>query len=429
MDVTEASECDWESELGIACCGSCSSIAQYLTRKASGIDPSIKWRSMVSSYNITENLSTKSSACDRAAECDASRKRQRCETAEDLAANMLLLQGILDASIPGAREQYDEVHMSTGCFDHSEPGVLSRAATFIHRQDTENPVDLNELYGGHDIWPAENTERSCPTACQKASADSSFPDLSSLHSASDLRSLLSCSASRAPSMRISTHTAPQVTVLFIDIKGFTSACAAMPAARVGEWVADFYARVDAAAAAHGVAKAEVRGDCCICVAGAAGAVPSRAFAAADNDPCADQATRMLAFAAALHAALQTLSAGGAATATRMGIATGEASFLVSDGAVHFVRAQGEAAALAMQMEKLAAPGSVHVHHSAALRWAAEARRPPPPTARVGCHDAGREPQRAAVFDCAAGAFSPAEESASAAVAGGRGLRRSASALL
>jgi class 3 adenylate cyclase len=229
-----------------------------------------------------------------------------------------------------------------------------------------------------------------------------------------------------------------VTVLSIDIKDFTNTCAAMPAGSVGDWVAEFYERIDAVAAAHGVSKVEVRGDCCICVSGAAGAVPTHAFAAAAADPRADQATRMLAFAAALHADLRTLSAGGAATATRMGIATGAADVLVSDGATHFVTVQGDAAALAARMESLASPGAVYVHRSTAIRWAAEARCVPPPTAWVHC-GAGGGLQRAAVFDCAAGSFrsagdAPAADVAPATATGGRagearGLRKIASAVL
>ena len=116
-----------------------------------------------------------------------------------------------------------------------------------------------------------------------------------------MQSITSNTSSRNTPLRMSTHTA-QVTVLSIDIKGFTTSCAAMPAARVGEWVAAFYCHVDAAAAAHGVSKVEVRGDCCICVTGAEGDVPARAVAApAGEDRRADQATRMLSFAAALHA--------------------------------------------------------------------------------------------------------------------------------
>jgi class 3 adenylate cyclase len=220
------------------------------------------------------------------------------------------------------------------------------------------------------------------------------------------------SASRSLSIRITTHIAPQVTVLCIDIKGFTATCAAMPASSVGEWVSSFYERVDRVAASHGISKVEVRGDCCICVSGVEGSVPSPAMAAAAADRIADQATRMLAFAAALHADLAALPLGSSGapttTAVRMGMATGEAAFLVgcpvSPDAAPFASTQGDVVALAMRMEALATPGAVHVHRSTALKWAAEARSPPPPTAAVECE--GRGPQRAAVYDCAARAFRP-----------------------
>jgi class 3 adenylate cyclase len=73
------------------------------------------------------------------------------------------------------------------------------------------------------------------------------------------------------SLKLRRYAAAGATVLVMDIKGFTAGCAAMSAGEVGEWVVEFYARVDAAAAAHGVRKAEVRGDCCVCVAGVEGA--------------------------------------------------------------------------------------------------------------------------------------------------------------
>ena len=208
--------------------------------------------------------------------------------------------------------------------------------------------------------------------------------------------------SRPPSLRITTHTIPQATLLFIDIKGFTSTCASMTAGSVGEWVAAFYERVDVAAAAHGVSMVEVRGDCCICIAGAEGAVPGRAFAAAAADPAASQATRILAFAAALHADLATLPAGAAATVARMGVATGEVSLLVSDGAAPFASVNGDTAALAAQMEALSCHGAAHVHWSTATLWAAEARRPPPSAIHIEC--GGRGVQLAAVYDCAARDF-------------------------
>ena len=172
-------------------------------------------------------------------------------------------------------------------------------------------------------------------------------------------------------MRLSTFNFPILTILCIDIKGFTAGCAAMDAQRVGEWVAEFYERVAVAAAAHGVSTVEVRGDCCICVTGVEGAVPSPLFADAAADAAHDQASRMLAFASAVHAGLASLTyaggGGGAATATatRMGVATGEATLLV--GAREFVSVLGETIAMAMRMESLAEPGAALLHSSAVER--------------------------------------------------------------
>ena len=187
----------------------------------------------------------------------------------------------------------------------------------------------------------------------------------------------------------------------------------MPASSVGEWVSAFYERVELAAASHGVSKVEVRGDCCICVSGIEGAVPSPGLADAAADRGADQATRMLAFASALHADLATLPVGAAglpsATAARIGIATGEAALLVgcplAPDAAPFASVQGDVVALAARMEALSSPGAAHVHKSTALKWATEGRRPPPPPVSVECE--GRGPQRAAVYDCAARRFRPA----------------------
>ena len=241
------------------------------------------------------------------------------------------------------------------------------------------------------------------------------------------------SFTRAGSIRPISYTASTVTILFIDIKGFTAECAAMPAGRVGEWVSAFYERVDIVAAAHGVSRTESRGDCCVCVAGAEGCIPPPAVSASSaHDRRSNQATRMLAFAAALHADLASLpggAAGVAPTAVRMGMATGGASFLVSDScadpdAEAFASVHGAAEIAAREMEAESAPGAVFLHRSAALRWAAESRLPPPPMLECGS-------RRAAVYDLVAAAFrdAPAAEAAAAAGddCGARRLRRGASA--
>jgi hypothetical protein len=142
---------------------------------------------------------------------------------------------------------------------------------------------------------------------------------------------------------------------------------------------------------------------------------------------------MLRFAAALHASLASLATGsGAATRARMGVAFGEAAFLLAADAAAppadegdgddggggggggdcggFVSVQGDVVNVAARMESLAAPGLAVVHSSAALRWAAEAAegadagagRSAPVLRPRPCK--GKEPQPAAVFDLAAGAF-------------------------
>ena len=219
------------------------------------------------------------------------------------------------------------------------------------------------------------------------------------------------------SMLLTTHLAVGVTVLCIDIKNFTAGCAEMSAGEVGEWVADFYELVDRTAAAYGVRKAEVRGDCCICVAGTAGTAPWAV--AGEQDGPADQATRMLAFAADLWGELGGLACpGGRVTSVRMGVASGDVSFLVGDasagpGGRGFMSVQGEAVGLAMRMEALSEPGTVLAHRSTAQRWAAEAAgRAAPGLFRVDGKSHG--PQHAAAFDCAYRVFQPPPSTATLA---------------
>ena len=139
---------------------------------------------------------------------------------------------------------------------------------------------------------------------------------------------------------------------------------------------------------------------------------------------------MLAFAAALHAKVAALPVGGggtgsketSGTAVRMGMATGEAVFYVGgDGSSPFASVTGAAAAAAARMEAQAGPGLARVHRSTADKWAAEARRAPPATVRVE-GGAGREMERAAEFDCAAGEFRNFAASAAASAAAASGDR-------
>ena len=345
----------------------------------------------------TENSISSSHKRPMASETDAESQKRRA-TVTNVNVDIQKVREMLEASLSN---DYSEVYNTAS--RHSQESVKRRDD--LHTADTP-------------VFPLTSTSTRSPYLknCPHSMTSPSLFSMASTVSDDEASRHQSCAStpwplSRAASLKLTTHALPDVTVLFIDIKGFTSACAAMTAARVGEWVADFYERVDAVAAAHGVSKIEVRGDCCVCVAGVAGRIPYRAIAHAADDPLGDQATRMLAFAAALHADLATLPSSGpaAATTTRMGIASGEVAFLVSDAAagpdiVHFASVRGDAVDTAGWMEALAAAGEALVHMSAADRWAAEGRRAPPATVCMEVKGGGL--QRAAVFDCTEQAFRP-----------------------
>jgi class 3 adenylate cyclase len=427
-----------ESNFSLALSNIGSELAHYLTKKGSGVDTLIKWGEILCPHaNDTSshmNPFQKRSLPPCSDSVGEACGKRHCRAAvPELTAEIDLVQQLLSASIPSHRREWGaNLHMSC---EGSSTYTFESSTT---RDLTHNDGDLYQLDDPYSGRSFTDIELGNSAARPRTIPGTPCTECSYLSEASTPISLSSLCSWSPRTMRLSTHIVSQATVLFIDIKGFTSACAAMPASRVGEWVADFNERVDAAAAAHGVAKVEARGDCCVCVTGAAGAVPSRAFPAAAADPRADQATRMLAFAAALHEDLRTLSAAGAATATRMGVASGEVTFFVSAAAdaaagpaaaaACFASAQGDAVALAARMEALAGPGAVRVHRSAAHRWAAETRSPPPPSGLVD-GGAGRGPQRAAVFDCTARAFRPAAPAPARAASADRaaGLRRSASA--
>ena len=410
-----------ESDLDLAWSSSCSELAEYLTRKGAGVDPGIKWGHVpaVSCEQVHASCGKRSISSE-----ESITLQKRRATVESLSVDIREVKELLEASLAKEFIKNDEkIYMTFGGPRKSVDFLLSMAAepSRDHSRYSNAPIPMSALY---PKWYQEDDDENQLTSSSSPSSNAPMPGFSSHEQIySNLNSMTSTPTSRAPSMKLTTHSLHDVTVLFIDIKGFTSACAAMPAARVGEWVADFYERVDAVAAAHGVSKIEVRGDCCVCVAGVAGRIPYRAIADPAADPRDDQATRMLAFAAALHADLATLPSSGpaAATTTRMGIASGEVAFLVSDAAAGpdaapFASVRGDAVDGAARMEALAAAGEALVHKSAADRWAAEGGPSPPATVCVEVKGGGL--QRAAVFDCAARAFRPAARAASACSAGG-----------
>ena len=371
------------SKLGLTWSSSSSTLAQYLAPKDATIDPTF-----------------------RLGRCSADTSDYSADTKAQKRAS----DEVYDKSSAKRIRNPDMLDITADTF---KPTVLTNG----------NDIQDKEEMSFHSMQGQAALSRT--NSCECPSIDELLSSIQSLSS-------ISTGASHnAGTRRLLTYIVRDVTVLSIDIKGFTAQCAAMPAGRVGEWVAAFYERVDAAAAAHGVDKVEVRGDCCICVAGAQGRIPSRAVAAAGEEDRRDsQVTRMLAFAAALHSDLASLHAGGGSgpvTTTRMGVATGEAAFLVSSGnsdGAGFVSVQGNVVGLAAHMEAVAEPGGVYLHQSSAEQWAAETGRESPAMLHVA--HASAEAPRAAVFDFAAGGFRGAARTSSAAAssAWGRGLKYS-----
>ena len=196
-------------------------------------------------------------------------------------------------------------------------------------------------------------------------------------------------------MHLNMYCPGEVTVLLMDIKNFTSSCSKLSAHEVGEWVSTFYSLVDNAAGPFGVRKAEVRGDCCICVTGGMETAPCGRLRSGAS--AGDQVTRMLGFACILHASF--LTASPRPTSVRMGMAYGDAAFLL-DG--DFLSIQGDVVNMAARMESHGVAGMIVVHVSAADRWASEACAPAPPYNSVECK--GKDPQAAAVYNCMNRAF-------------------------
>ena len=146
------------------------------------------------------------------------------------------------------------------------------------------------------------------------------------------------------------------TILFIDIQGFTAACALMDAQHAGEWVQVFYEQVERQCRAHHVFLVEHRGDCCVCV-----------------DRHENQVEEILALAVDLHRVL-------APTHTvRMGISTGPVCVLYG---VHFLCVFGDTSEEADRLQALATPGRILFGISALREWVRETENDLPTTHMV-----------------------------------------------
>ena len=156
----------------------------------------------------------------------------------------------------------------------------------------------------------------------------------------------------SPSKQIHQKAFEKATVIFIDIQGFTAACARMDVAAVGKWVQEFYDHVEYLSHTHNVLLVERRGDCCVCV-----------------DGHRNQAQKMLEFAVDLHHTLTRTHT------VRIGMSTGCVHFLYRE---NFRCVFGKTSEKADQLQSMTNPGKVLLDAPAIEEWAEETQSEIPP---------------------------------------------------
>jgi class 3 adenylate cyclase len=154
-----------------------------------------------------------------------------------------------------------------------------------------------------------------------------------------------------------THAHECITVFFSDVVGFTDICARNDIASVIEVLHAMFTAFDRLAAADGVFKVETVGDAYMAVCGH------------DEATSADQCTRVLRFATAAVAALDSLPAlpDGERMRVRVGVHCGPASSgVIGVSRPHFCFF-GQCINHASRMESTSEPNRVHVSDAAATR--------------------------------------------------------------
>lgn len=141
---------------------------------------------------------------------------------------------------------------------------------------------------------------------------------------------------------------PAVSVLFVDLVGFTTLSARLPAADMVAMLNLIYTEFDALAEGFGVEKIKTLGDCYMAAAG----VP---------EPCADHAERAAALALAMVPAVQrTGDELGLPLAVRIGIHSGPAVAGIIGTRKFSYDLWGDTVNLAARLEKHGMPGRIHV---------------------------------------------------------------------
>ena len=162
----------------------------------------------------------------------------------------------------------------------------------------------------------------------------------------------------------------RATVLYVDIVNFSRQCTMRRLDQLGDWMQSIHGVVDALLDRHCVRKVETRGDCVICITGTNYAFPHDPVCGERLDLAADQATRMLAFAAELGRRLSSLHRDddddAPPTHVRVGVATGPVVLTFILHAGDLLPAKyifGNTVNLAARMEQSGRVGHVHVAES------------------------------------------------------------------
>ncbi|GIL58011.1 hypothetical protein Vafri_13200 [Volvox africanus] len=171
---------------------------------------------------------------------------------------------------------------------------------------------------------------------------------------------------------------PMVTVLFADIKGFTSLCHQIPATRVMDFLNNLYLRLDTLLDVYGVYKVETIGDCYM-VAGGLMIRDADGFMAVRGPGSVDElhAAKVMAFAKAMlrEASRVLLPTTRRPVEMRIGLHSGPVMSGIVGSKMPRFCLFGDTVNTASRMESTCTPGSIHVSATTAALLPAEEWEP------------------------------------------------------
>ena len=242
-------------------------LARYLTKKGASVDSSIQWNSKHSpgkrplEIDIFESWNRHSESAEngdyptksheedflRNIICDCGPQKTQdadrldffsCTPTQQVQPHWneeTFSLNVIRECIPIASSNRSSLFDAPG-----QVGVSDEDCIPSHTTPTRHTVHWTEAPSSTNEYSKPAKPRNYPS--ELLSVTSSFAS-----SCDSINSILSSMHSRrhswphsSSSLQLRTQLLPEATVLLIDIKDFTAQCAAMPAARVGEWVAAFY---------------------------------------------------------------------------------------------------------------------------------------------------------------------------------------------